>query len=148
MQSRLASPGESCQSVTLIGLFLIMVVVFRLRQGRTFANAIEFVVPNLAIFALLFAANGATSFKGVENCSWKRRALMFFHTMVQLEILQVKFLAAFVDSTLCNDFLDIRSPCNICVYGCSLQNLSVRIGSGLGLDKIRSCQVSKLLVSK
>ena len=92
MQSGLAPPGESCQSVTFINLFgLITVVVFRLRQGGTFVNAMEFVAPNPATSALLFAANRATSFKGVENWSWTRRALMFSLTMVQLEILQVKF---------------------------------------------------------
>jgi len=85
MQSGLAPPGESW-SVTFINLFgLIMVVVFRLRQGGAFVNAMGFVAPNPVISALLFAAHRATSFKGVENWSWKRRALMFSLTMVQLE---------------------------------------------------------------
>ena len=67
MQSGLAPPGE-LWSVTFINLFgLIMVVVFRLRQGGTFVNAMGFVGPNPAISALLFAAHRATSFKGVEN---------------------------------------------------------------------------------
>ena len=56
------------------------------------------------------------------NDSWKRRALMFSLTVVQLEILQVKILAAFagylLDSTLCHDFLDIRCPFNVRVYDC------------------------------
>jgi hypothetical protein len=135
MRSGLAPPGKSWP--VIINLFgSIMVVVFRSRQGGTFASAMEFVGLNPAISVLLFAAIRATSFKGVENCSWKRRALMLLTlspTMVQLKTFQLNFLAAFQDnfwihSTLCNDFLNVRCPWNVCVYDCSGFLL---LGSGL-----------------
>jgi hypothetical protein len=115
-------------------------------------NAMEFVAPNAAISALLFAANRATSFKGVENCSWKRRALMFSLTMVQLEILQVKFLAAFrVKPRLQDNFWIALSVTTFSIFGVRAMSVFTivqckisldRVWTGLGLDKIRTRQVS------
>ena len=139
MQSGLAPPDESW-SVTFIIMFgLIMVVVFRLRQGGTFVNAME-LAPNPAISTLLFCCQwcdlvqlqGSRAFTIVNTDIERTPNIKKVVTKSAIQKLSCKRGQNFhlQNFKLNHSEGDIKAL----LFQLSLQNFSVWIRSGLGLE--------------